>query len=377
MNANPSTPPIDLATTAAPPEAATLGAAIEQMASLREKPWARMGQMLLEIEQTKYWEEQGASSFGEYVALLAERLNLDQSVLWRNRKAVEFYETELRELIQSAEGTLPALAEKPPKIGPEGLSLLERIGRVAPKEVYLDLAMQSIFGNLSRNKLRDAWYALSPVLKGKTARGRGTTTPRIDPNDTRAAGQLDESLILKAFATEGAEWIGKPDLRGFSRDGELRDLKLHAYEIFFGNQVPHIRLGDDNMCNSSTYKADAIAAVSVTGAEDSLARVYAALLLHGIEVARCADLASADLSRLPKIAASFDYFWLAIPMPEDRAELNEIVRMLPESIGVLGLMDYRLQRLRQAQRNPPTEQRRRATCAITKALLASRLKQIG
>ena len=373
MSTEPVPTPADLSTNVTASAAGSLGTAIEQMTNLREKSWARMGRLLLDIEQTGYWEEQGSSSFGEYVALLAERLNVDPSVLWRNRKAVEFYETELRELIQSSEGTLPALNEKPPKIGPEGLSLLERIGRVAPKEVYLDLAMQSIFGNLSRNKLRDAWYALSPVLKGKTARGRGTTTPRIDPNDTRAAGQLDESLILKAFATEGAEWIGKPDLRRFSRSGELRDLKLHAYEIFFGNQVPHIRLGDDNM----TYKADAIAAVSVTGANDALARVYAALLLHGIEVARCADLASADLSRLPKIAASFDYFWLAIPMPEDRAELNEIVRMLPESIGVLGLMDYRLQRLRQAQRNPPTEQRRRATCAITKALLASRLKQIG
>lgn len=377
MSTEPVPTPADLSTNVTASAAGSLGTAVEQMTNLREKSWARMGRLLLDIEQTGYWEEQGSSSFGEYVALLAERLNLDPSVLWRNRKAVEFYETELRELIQSAEGTLPALNEKPPKIGPEGLSLLERIGRVAPKEVYLDLAMQSIFGNLSRNKLRDAWYALSPVLKGKTARGRGTTTPRIDPNDTRAAGQLDESLILKAFSTEGAEWIGKPDLRGFSRGGELRDLKLHAYEIFFGNQVPHIRLGDDNMRNSSTYKADAIAAVSVTGANDALARVYAALLLHGIEVARCADLASADLSRLPKIAASFDYFWLAIPMPEDRAELNEIVRMLPESIGVLGLMDYRLQRLRQAQRNPPTEQRRRATCAITKALLASKLKQVG
>lgn len=377
MSTEPVPTPADLSTNVTASAAGSLGTAVEQMTNLREKSWARMGRLLLDIEQTGYWEEQGSSSFGEYVALLAERLNLDPSVLWRNRKAVEFYETELRELIQSAEGTLPALNEKPPKIGPEGLSLLERIGRVAPKEVYLDLAMQSIFGNLSRNKLRDAWYALSPVLKGKTARGRGTTTPRIDPNDTRAAGQLDESLILKAFSTEGAEWIGKPDLRGFSRGGELRDLKLHAYEIFFGNQVPHIRLGDDNMRNSSTYKADAIAAVSVTGANDALARVYAALLLHGIEVARCADLASADLSRLPRIAASFDYFWLAIPMPEDRAELNEIVRMLPESIGVLGLMDYRLQRLRQAQRNPPTEQRRRATCAITKALLASKLKQVG
>ena len=377
MSTEPVPTPADLSTNVTASAAGSLGTAIEQMTNLREKSWARMGRLLLDIEQTGYWEEQGSSSFGEYVALLAERLNVDPSVLWRNRKAVEFYETELRELIQSSEGTLPALNEKPPKIGPEGLSLLERIGRVAPKEVYLDLAMQSIFGNLSRNKLRDAWYALSPVLKGKTARGRGTTTPRIDPNDTRAAGQLDESLILKAFSTEGAEWIGKPDLRGFSRGGELRDLKLHAYEIFFGNQVPHIRLGDDNMRNSSTYKADAIAAVSVTGANDALARVYAALLLHGIEVARCADLASADLSRLPKIAASFDYFWLAIPMPEDREELNEIVRMLPESIGVLGLMDYRLQRLRQAQRNPPTEQRRRATCAITKALLASKLKQDG
>ena len=378
MNAAPSTPPIDLATTAAPPEAATLGAAIEQMASLREKPWTRMGKMLLDIEQTKYWEEQRASSFAEYVALLAKRLNLDQSVLWRNRKAVEFYETELRELIQSAEGTLPALNEKPPKIGPEGLSLLERIGRVAPKEVYLDLATQSIFGNLSRNKLREAWYALSPVLKGKTARGRGTPTPRIDPTDTRIAGQLDESLILKAFATEGAEWIGKPDLKGLSLGGEFRDLKLHAYEIFFGNQVPRIQLEDQGNRNPSTYyRADAIAAVSVTGEDLSLTRAFVALLLHGIEVARCSDLAQADLSRLPQIAASFDYFWLAIPMPEDRAELDEIVRRLPESIGVLGLMGYKLQRLRQAQRSPDTEQCRRVTCALTKALLASRLKQIG
>lgn len=377
MSTEPVPTPADLSTNVTASAAGSLGTAVEQMTNLREKSWARMGRLLLDIEQTGYWEEQGSSSFGEYVALLAERLNLDPSVLWRNRKAVEFYETELRELIQSAEGTLPALNEKPPKIGPEGLSLLERIGRVAPKEVYLDLAMQSIFGNLSRNKLRDAWYALSPVLKGKTARGRGTTTPRIDPNDTRAAGQLDESLILKAFSTEGAEWIGKPDLRGFSRGGELRDLKLHAYEIFFGNQVPRIRLGDDDMRNSSTYKADAIAAVSVTGTDDSLARVYAALLLHGIEVARCADLANADLSKLAKIAASFDFFWLAIPMPEDREELDEIVRRLPESIGVLGMMGYKLRRLRQAQRTPDTEQRRRTTCALTKALLASKLKQVG
>lgn len=377
MSTEPVPTPADLSTNATASAAGSLGAALEQMTNLREKSWARMGRLLLDIEQTRYWEEQGSSSFGEYVALLAERLNLDPSVLWRNRKAVEFYETELRQLIQSAAGTLPALTENPPKIGPEGLSLLERIGRVAPKDVYLDLAMQSIFGNLSRNKLRDAWYALSPVLKGKTARGRGTTTPRIDPSDTRMAGQLDESLVLKAFATEGAEWIGKPNLKGLSRGGEFRDLKLHAYEIFFGNQVPRIRLDDDGTRSFSSYKANAIAAVSVTGTDDSLARVYVALLLHGIEVARCADLASADLSKLSRIAASFDYFWLAIPMPDDRAELDEIVRRLPESIGILGLMGYKLQRLRQAQRSPYTEQRRRTTCAITKALLASRLKQIG
>lgn len=355
-----------------------LGPAIEQMAGLQEKPWARMGQLLLDIERSNYWEEQGAASFGEYVTLLAERLNLDPSVLWRNRKAVEFYETELRQLIQEVEGTLPVLNEKPPKIGPEGLALLERIGRVAPKEVYLDLAKQSIFGNLSRNKLREAWYALSPVLKGKTARGRGTPTPRIDPTDTRIAGQLDESLILKAFATEGAEWIGKPDLKGLSRGGEFRDLKLHAYEIFFGNQVPRIQLEDQGNRNPSTYyRADAIAAVSVTGEDLSLTRTFVALLLHGIEVARCSDLAQADLSRLPQIAASFDYFWLAIPMPEDREELDEIVRRLPESIGVLGMMGYKLRRLRQAQRTSYTEQRRRTTCALSKALLASKLKQLG
>ena len=378
MSTEPAPTPADLSTNVTASAAGSLGTAIEQMTNLREKSWARMGRLLLDIEQTGYWEEQGSSSFGEYVALLAERLNVDPSVLWRNRKAVEFYETELRELIQSSEGTLPALNEKPPKIGPEGLSLLERIGRVAPKEVYLDLATQSIFGNLSRNKLREAWYALSPVLKGKTARGRGTPTPRIDPTDTRIAGQLDESLILKAFATEGAEWIGKPDLKGLSLGGEFRDLKLHAYEIFFGNQVPRIQLEDQGNRNPSTYyRADAIAAVSVTGEDLSLTRAFVALLLHGIEVARCSDLAQADLSRLPQIAASFDYFWLAIPMPEDRAELDEIVRRLPESIGVLGLMGYKLQRLRQAQRSPDTEQCRRVTRAITKALLASRLKQIG
>lgn len=377
MSTEPAPIPADLSTNATASDAGSLGTAVEQMTNLREKSWARMGRLLLDIEQTRYWEEQGSSSFGEYVALLAERLNLDPSVLWRNRKAVEFYETELKPLLQSAATAPPDLFEAPPKIGPEGLALLERIGRVAPKDVYLDLATKSIFGNLSRNKLRDAWSALSPVLKGKTARGRGTTTPRIDPSDTRVAGQLDESLVLKAFATEGAAWIGKPDLKGFSRGGEFRDLKLHAYEIFFGNQVPRIRLDDDGIRNSSTYKADAIAAVSVTGADDSLARVYVALLLHGIKVARCADLASADLSKLPRIAASFDYFWIAIPMPEDRAELDEIVRTLPESIGVLGLMGYKLQRLRQAQRTPPTEQRRGATCALTKALLASKLKQVG
>lgn len=122
MSTEPAPTPADLSTNVTASAAGSLGTAIEQMTNLREKSWARMGRLLLDIEQTGYWEEQGSSSFGEYVALLAERLNVDPSVLWRNRKAVEFYETELRELIQSSEGTLPALNEKPPKIGPEGLS---------------------------------------------------------------------------------------------------------------------------------------------------------------------------------------------------------------------------------------------------------------
>lgn len=377
MSTEPVPTPADLSTNVTASAGGSLGTAVEQMTNLREKSWARMGRLLLDIEQTRYWEEQGSSSFGEYVALLAERLTLDPSVLWRNRKAVEFYETELKPLLQSAATAPPDLLEAPPKIGPEGLALLERIGRVAPKDVYLDLATKSIFGNLSRNKLRDAWSALSPVLNGKTARGRGTTTPRIDPSDTRVAGQVDESLVLKAFATEGAEWLGKPDFKAWARCGEFRDLQLRAYEVFLGNQVPQIQLNTEEHDNYRAYRADAIAAVTVTGEDDSLTRILVDLLLHGIEVARCADLANADLSKLAKIAASFDFFWLAIPMPEDREELDEIVRRLPESIGVLGMMGYKLRRLRQAQRTPDTEQRRRTTCALTKALLASKLKQVG
>lgn len=377
MSNDPVPTPTGLSTDVTGSASGSLLAAVERLTNMREKPWARIGTLLLEIEQTGFWEEQGSSSFGEYVTLLAERLNLDPSVLWRNRKAVEFYETDLRQLIQSAERTLPPLTERPPKIGPEGLALLERISRVAPKEVYLDLATQSIFGNLSRNKLREAWYALSPVLKGKTARGRGTPTPRIDPNDIHSASQLDESLVLKAFATEGVEWIGEPDLQELERNGAFRDLRLHAYELFFGKQVPRIQLGDQGSGFPSTYRADAIAAVAVTGEDLSLTRVFAGLLLHAIEVTRCVDLANRDVAQLQRIAASFDYFWLAIPIPDEREELHEIVRTLPGSVGILGMKGYKLERLRAAQRTPDTEQRRRIACKLTMSLLANKLKQVS
>lgn len=336
-----------------------------------------MGKLLLDIEKTTYRGTLDGASFSEYVTTLSKRFNLDPSVLWRNRKAVEYYNAELKQKLETAGIKLPDILDSPPKIGPEGLALLERISRVAPEKVFLDLATKSITGTLSRNKLREAWYTLSPVLDGKTARGRGTQTPTFDPTDKAIALRRDESLILNAFATQQKDWLNSRCENGVYTPWASSDsLKIHGFEMFLGKEVPEIILdANEPVRRNRCYRADAIAVISIRTQEfgtssGSLVDVQ----MHGIEVKSQAHLTKENFAELLKVAAYFDYFWLSIHMPESISEQTTILDALPQPIGLIALtQDNTIVKLRDAQCASESDQRQQGTSQLAKALLASRI----
>jgi len=103
------------------------------------------------------------------------------------------------------------LEQLPDTISAEHLEILAKIERVVPKKLFKELGERMLGGSVTRSELRKIWQTYRPILAGRTARGRGITTPYVNPADRRQLEMQREATALTTLMAAGPEWTGIRD----------------------------------------------------------------------------------------------------------------------------------------------------------------------
>lgn len=129
-----------------------------QLLSLAKKAsllWQQMAALMIQVEEEALWQGE-AKSFTAWVKAMADKVELQESMLWRYLKAGRYY-NQLRESPDPELAAMPALGEAACRVSPDSLELLDKISRVAPPEEAAKLAKSTLAGESGRDELREAW----------------------------------------------------------------------------------------------------------------------------------------------------------------------------------------------------------------------------
>ena len=281
------------------------------------RDWISLSQYILKVDQESSWSLTH-KTFTDWLIDLSSKLSLAESSLWRYYRAGKYYQTLRKDLTEKGVNTPPfELLGK--KVSSENLETLEKIERVAPEKVFIDLATRVIKCTIKRNELRAAWVAYRNVLDGKTARGVGVSTPRVDLTNRLQALKVNTAQVLNAFNSASKGWTS------FSEP-----------QIF--KMVPEVRIKTDEATGGS-FVMDAV----ILFQADSRSEIE----LFGVDI-KAHNSLNTKYDTLVRLGPYFDRVWVAFH------QFNETfgIRNIPENIGVLVLDEDGFRLVRSAQHSP-------------------------
>jgi DNA-binding transcriptional regulator YdaS (Cro superfamily) len=298
--------------------------------------WAKVSSLLQRVERTGHWESQ-AESFTDWIRFMARQLGVTESTLWRYLGAGRYYQ-QLRKRLQASNIDSPTLEKLQNIVSPENLEILEKIERVVPRKRMQEIAQRTIAGKVTRHELRELWKTYRPVLQGRTARGRGTKTPKVDLADERQHKVHTEATVINILMSTSPEWTGirAPD---FYR--VMRDIKI------------------PNAFGSEKSIFDVLVLVRETPTSP--------LLTIGVEV-KAGTAKKEWAMTLCKLAYYCDRLWLVLA---DKIR-SEDLGTIPEFVGLLRADKGKLKVKRLAQDKGPGLGLK--TCEMAKELLVEVLK---
>lgn len=257
---------------------------IASVSSASVVSWTRIGALIDRVDREEYWRSE-SSSFTEWVKSFAAKLGLKDGSVWRMLTASRFY-IKLQADLSTHGFPAPSLNDLDDSVSPEKLELLEKISRVADRNVTVPLSIRVIDDSITRTAIRSIWEAYRPVLAGRTARGRGTYVPRIDESDVRQFDSLMEARVMLALQEYGPRWTGS--------------IHPNIYKLF-----RYVRL----QVNSDKYKMIEFDVVAVIRETET-----SPLVFHGIDI-RSFNYPHSNMDRIKeitRIAKSFcDFYWIA------------------------------------------------------------------
>lgn len=189
-----------------PTQSKLLANEVAALARRQPRSWAQASWVLDQVERTGYWQGR-AQSFSEWLESTAPKIGVKQSSLWRYLSAGRYYQ-KLRPVLRGRNVPCPPLEKLPETVSPENLEILAKLERVVPKKLFEYLAERVLGGTVERHELRDIWKTYRHVLEGRTARGRGTTKPRVNPADARQIEMQRQATTLTTLMSSGPEWTG-------------------------------------------------------------------------------------------------------------------------------------------------------------------------
>lgn len=251
----------------------------------KRRSWGELTYLLLQVEESGEWQN-SAGTFTDWVSTVGQVLGLQESNIWRylasGRYALRLHGVTLGQL---PEAEIVKLLNQ---ASPESLELLSKVSRVAPDAVVQALSAQVLAGEISRAKLRDAWQAFRPALKGQTAQGLRKAVPKVDLRDPEQQESVLQGTVLATLMSSDTSWLGTgaPQACAWFRDvapkhlpdkhtrlvfdavaatqqNETADLELHVFQIrsrvASSKELEHVVGYCDYLWIASTQRIEATA----------------------------------------------------------------------------------------------------------------------
>lgn len=165
---------------------------------LNEGRWGPLSHLIGKVHQGELWRPEFAN-FSEWMTYLSEAFDISRARCWRYKKAGSYYNT-----LRANNDSMCELYDLPEYVSAEALEILERLERVAPKNVTENIKDQVLKGQISIRTLKQTWAAYRPALEGATSRGRGRAE---FPAKVRDSIQFEAESILAL--TQDRAWTGK------------------------------------------------------------------------------------------------------------------------------------------------------------------------
>ena len=278
---------------------------------LKEHSWGVAASVLARTESNAAWEGE-AESFTEWLRMMASESGTAESTLWRYLGAGRYY-LKLASTLKAKGLPTPSLKTVSRTVSPESLEILSKISRAAPESVFLDIAVKLLDGSVTRAALRRTWSAYRPVLEGRTARGGGARTPRVN----HGTPETKESVLMATVKAALADNIrlladdGEPGPSVFSTEVAVEHADAREGSVIF-DAVAACRSGSGN-----------------------------GLLLHGIEIVGGHE--TSIRRKLEKLAPFCDRLWVAVhedssPPPPDPLSFAGI--LVADSTGSLSILRH-------------------------------------
>ena len=273
--------------------------------------WVNVAEFLLSNEEGGEWSATH-KSFTDWLLDTSKKMSLSESSLWRYYRAAKYY-INLRKELQAGNISTPEFTNLPARVSPENLEILEKIERVAPKIIFLDLAERVIHSNIKRDELRLTWIAYRKGLEGKTSRGMGVERPKINTKDPRHKAFIKEAQLLTALNANYKNCIGD---NLSSKGGVFPNVSINT-------------IGDGKIL------FDAIVTIEKDGLE-----------FHGIEI-RASNESELHLGSLKNQEKYCDFTWIAFNEFDSRFSTKNI----PSNYGILALKGGNLEVIKKPAKN--------------------------
>ena len=295
--------------------------------------WAEVGELIDLVDEAKAWRD-ASGSFTEWLEGLGSKLNVKTGTLWRCVRAYRFFEGSLSVVLRNQGLAFPTAADFAARVSAENLELLEKLSRVLDAQKFEDLVRRLLDGSLGRAELRKLWGGYRGALEGRSARGRGSPTPKVNLADSN-------QRLLVLTGDVAACLVKQPSVLACPEEPR-------AVRVLQSMAIP------DGGAVGGTVEFDLLA---LTHSE-----ARGRMELHGIEVKLQPDGKAAE--QLVRLHPYCDFLWLALPVEV------ELPRAFPSWVGILRCDHMALVPERCAGRGPAQGASAEATLRATVSQLA-------
>jgi len=172
--------------------------------------WGAIAQYIISAETNKSWQDDPPlaernlkrkvrPSFTQWGKDRASEIGISEFQFWQYRRAGLIY--NMLPTISNVTPEIP-LAELSTQISPDYLNELQKIYRIAPKELFDELCQRIVTKkDIGRQELRRLWESLRPALHGTTGRSRSITLSDIHSafQTERSGFEVLEGLVIVAL----------------------------------------------------------------------------------------------------------------------------------------------------------------------------------